>query len=182
MLTELRNRGLQDALIVCCDGLKGCRSRSGSPGPRRPSRPAVHMVRNSLRYSSKKHWARITAAMREIYTAPTVEAAEARFAEFAGEWQQLYPAMIQAWQSVWRSSCRSRVSRRASQGRLHHERDRVLERPLPQGRPPSGPLPNRTGRAQEVMLACISIARCTPTVTQERAADEALEGLPCRSW
>ena len=39
--------------------------------------------------------------MREIYTAPTVEAAEARFAEFAGEWRQLYPAMIQAWQSVW---------------------------------------------------------------------------------
>jgi transposase-like protein len=59
------------------------------------------MVRNSLRYSSKKHWSRITAAMREIYTAPTVEAAEARFAEFAGEWQQLYPAMIQVWRSVW---------------------------------------------------------------------------------
>jgi transposase-like protein len=39
--------------------------------------------------------------MREIYTAPTVEAAEARFAEFAGEWLQLYPAMIQAWRSVW---------------------------------------------------------------------------------
>jgi putative transposase len=38
----------------------------------------VHMVRNSLRHSSKKHWSRITAAMRAIYTAPTVEAAEAR--------------------------------------------------------------------------------------------------------
>ena len=45
----------------------------------------VHMVRNSLRYASKQHWARITTAMREIYTAPTVEAAEARFPEFAGE-------------------------------------------------------------------------------------------------
>ena len=59
------------------------------------------MVRNSLRYSSKKHWTRITQAMREIYTAPTVEAAEARFAEFAGEWEALYPAMIRAWRSVW---------------------------------------------------------------------------------
>ena len=39
--------------------------------------------------------------MREIYTAPTVEAAEARFAEFAGEWRELYPAMISAWESVW---------------------------------------------------------------------------------
>lgn len=59
------------------------------------------MVRNSLRYSSKKHWSKITAAMREIYTAPTVEAAEARFAEFAEQWEQLYPAMIQAWRLVW---------------------------------------------------------------------------------
>jgi putative transposase len=39
--------------------------------------------------------------MREIYTAPTVEAAETRFAEFADEWRGLYPAMINAWQSSW---------------------------------------------------------------------------------
>ncbi len=37
--------------------------------------------------------------MREIYTAPTVEAAETRFAEFAGEWKPLYPAMIDSWRS-----------------------------------------------------------------------------------
>jgi transposase-like protein len=39
--------------------------------------------------------------MREIYTAPTVEAAESRFAEFAEEWEATCPAMIQAWRSVW---------------------------------------------------------------------------------
>jgi transposase-like protein len=59
------------------------------------------MVRNSLRYSSKKHWSPITAAMREIYTAATVEAAESRFADFAAEWEATYPAMIEAWRSVW---------------------------------------------------------------------------------
>jgi len=59
------------------------------------------MVRNSLRYSSKKHWSRITTAMREIYTAPTVEAAETRFADFAAEWEHDYPAMVAAWRSVW---------------------------------------------------------------------------------
>jgi transposase-like protein len=102
MLTELRNRGLQDALIVCCDGLKGLPDSIRITWPEATVQTCVvHMVRNSLRYSSKKHWTKITAAMREIYTAPTVEAAEARFAEFAGEWQQLYPAMIQAWRSVW---------------------------------------------------------------------------------
>lgn len=102
MLTELRNRGLQDALIVCCDGLKGLPESIRITWPEATVQTCVvHMVRNSLRYSSKKHWGRITQAMREIYTAPTVEAAEARFAEFAGEWERLYPAMIQAWRSVW---------------------------------------------------------------------------------
>lgn len=102
MLTELRNRGLADALIVCCDGLKGLPESIRITWPEATVQTCVvHMVRNSLRYSSKKHWSRITAAMREIYTAPTVEAAEARFAEFAGEWEQTYPAMIQAWRSVW---------------------------------------------------------------------------------
>ena len=61
----------------------------------------VHMVRNSLRYASKKHWGPITKAMREIYTAPTVGAAEARFAEFSADWADTYPAMIQSWQNSW---------------------------------------------------------------------------------
>jgi putative transposase len=102
MLTELRNRGLQDALIVCCDGLKGLPESIRLTWPEATVQTCVvHMVRNSLRYSSKKHWSKITAAMREIYTAPTVAAAEARFAEFADDWEQTYPAMIQAWRSVW---------------------------------------------------------------------------------
>lgn len=102
MLTELRNRGLQDALIVCCDGLKGLPESIRTTWPQATVQTCVvHMVRNSLRYSSKKHWTRITAAMREIYTAPTVEAAETRFADFAAEWEDVYPAMIESWRSVW---------------------------------------------------------------------------------
>jgi putative transposase len=80
MLTELRNRGLQDALIVCCDGLKGLPESIRLTWPEATVQTCVvHMVRNSLRYSSKKHWSKITTLMREIYTAPTVAAAEARF-------------------------------------------------------------------------------------------------------
>lgn len=102
MLTELRNRGLQDALIVCCDGLKGLPESIRTTWPQATVQTCVvHMVRNSLRYSSKKHWSRITTSMREIYTAPTVEAAETRFADFAAEWGDVYPAMIEAWRSVW---------------------------------------------------------------------------------
>jgi len=102
MLTELRNRGLTDALIVCCDGLKGLPESIRVTWPEATVQTCVvHMVRNSLRYASKTHWARITTVMREIYTAPTVQAAETRFAEFAAEWEQTYPAMIQSWRTAW---------------------------------------------------------------------------------
>ena len=58
-------------------------------------------MRNSLRYASKRDWTRICAAMRMIYTAPTIEAAETRFADFADEWRASYPAMISSWEAVW---------------------------------------------------------------------------------
>ena len=59
------------------------------------------MVRNSLRYASKTHWGPITKSMREIYTSPTVEAAEARFEAFAEDWEDTYPAMIRSWRQSW---------------------------------------------------------------------------------
>jgi putative transposase len=59
------------------------------------------MVRNSQRYAWKQHWGQITRQMREIYTAPTVSAAEAHFAKFADAWRDTYPAMIGAWENAW---------------------------------------------------------------------------------
>jgi transposase-like protein len=102
MLTELRNRGVADALIVCCDGLKGLPESIRTTWPDATVQTCVvHLVRNSLRYASKKHWAAITRQLRQIYEAPTVEAAEARFAEFADEWGAKYPAMIRSWETSW---------------------------------------------------------------------------------
>ena len=63
MLTELRNRGIADALIVCCDGLKGLPDAIRATWPDATVQTCVvHLVRNSLRYTSKKHWGQITAA------------------------------------------------------------------------------------------------------------------------
>ena len=102
MLTELRNRGLVDVLIVCCDGLKGLPESIRLTWPDATVQTCVvHMVRNSLRYASKKHWQRIVKQMRQIYEAPTVEAAETAFAEFSDEWAGTYPAMIRSWENSW---------------------------------------------------------------------------------
>ncbi len=102
MLTELRNCGVQDVYIVCCDGLKGLPDAIGAIWPLATVQTCVvHLVRNSLRYASKKYWSKITGQLREVYTAPTVEEAEARFAEFAEQWRSLYPAMIQMWENAW---------------------------------------------------------------------------------
>ena len=102
MLTELRNRGVADVLITCCDGLKGLPEAIRIVWPATTVQTCVvHLVRNSLRYASKKHWGQITKSLREIYTAPRVAAAEARFGEFSAEWVGKYPAMIRSWETAW---------------------------------------------------------------------------------
>jgi putative transposase len=102
MLTELKNRGVADALIVCCDGLKGLPDAIRVTWPEATVQTCVvHLVRNSLRYASKKHWSQITRQLREIYTASTVEEAEQRFEGFSEEWKPVYPAMISSWENSW---------------------------------------------------------------------------------
>jgi transposase-like protein len=102
MLTELKNRGIADALIVCCDGLKGLPDAIRVTWPNATVQTCVvHLVRNSLRYASKKHWQPITRQLKEIYTAPTVDAARERFQDFSEQWKPLYPAMIMSWENSW---------------------------------------------------------------------------------
>ena len=102
MLTELRNRGILDVCIVCCDGLKGLPDAIAAIWPQAVVQTCVvHLVRNSLRYASKADWAKITVQLRDIYTSATVLAAEERFLEFAERWEHRYPAMIAMWHRAW---------------------------------------------------------------------------------
>lgn len=95
-------RSLADALIVCCDGLKGLPESIRTTWPDATVQTCVvHLVRNTLRYVSKKYWSTITREMREIYTAPSLPAAETLFAEFADRWRTQYPAMIGSWENSW---------------------------------------------------------------------------------
>jgi putative transposase len=76
--------------------------RSRRPGPKPSCRVCVvHLVRNSLRYASKKHWARITAGLKPVYTAPSAAAAQDRFEQFAQTWRPTYPAMVAMWERSW---------------------------------------------------------------------------------
>ena len=83
VLTELKNRGVNDAFIVCCDGLNGLPEAIAAVWPRADVQTCVvHLVRNTLRYTPQNVWARITPDLRAIYTAPTLDAATERFHEF----------------------------------------------------------------------------------------------------
>jgi transposase-like protein len=101
-LTELRNRGVQDCFIVCCDGRKGLPESIRATWPLAEVQLCVvHLVRSSLRYTSKRDWGQVCRELREIYTAPTVAAAGARFGEFTETWAERYPAMIDTWRRAW---------------------------------------------------------------------------------
>lgn len=102
MLTELKNRGIIDACIVCCDGLKGLPEAIVATWPQASVQTCVvHLVRNTLRYASKKYWSAITRELKDVYTAPSLAAAESAFEQFAATWEPIYPAMIGMWRRCW---------------------------------------------------------------------------------
>jgi putative transposase len=101
-LAELRNRGVADVCIACCDGLKGLPEAIEQTWPQATVQLCVvHLVRSSLRYASKRDWSQITKDLRQIYTAPTETAAEQRFADFTADWADRYPAIIRLWTDAW---------------------------------------------------------------------------------
>lgn len=61
----------------------------------------MHLVRNSLRYASKKHWGQIKKQLKAIYTAPGLDSAEKAFDVFADDWEDTYPAMVKSWRDTW---------------------------------------------------------------------------------
>jgi putative transposase len=102
VLTELKNRGLQDILIACVDGLKGFPDAIAALYPQTEVQLCiVHMVRNSLKYVSWKERKAVARDLRAIYTAPTAEAAAASLEVFAGKWDSRFPSISKSWRSRW---------------------------------------------------------------------------------
>jgi transposase-like protein len=94
VLTEIKDRGVEDVCIVVCDGLKGLPESITTAWPYATVQTCIiHLIGNIFKYASRAYWDEIARELRPVYTAPTEEAARARFEEFAEEWCTKYPAI-----------------------------------------------------------------------------------------
>ncbi len=102
VVTELRNRGVQDILIACVDGLKGFPEAIEAVFPKTVVQLCiVHMVRHSLNYVSWKRRKEVASDLRRIYTAATAEEAELMLGEFEARWDDEYLPIGQSWRRNW---------------------------------------------------------------------------------
>ncbi|MFB7294218.1 IS256 family transposase [Actinacidiphila glaucinigra] len=102
VLTEIKNRGVEDVCMVVCDGLKGLPDAIGTVWPQAVTQTCVvHLIRASFRYAGRQDWDKISRALKPIYTAPTAKAAEDRFLDFQEQWGAKYPAIVRLWENAW---------------------------------------------------------------------------------
>ena len=102
ILSELKNRGVDDILIAAVDGLKGFPEAIEAVFPRTQIQLCiVHMVRNSLRYVSWKHHKALVHDLKSIYRATTRDAAEAALESFALKWDEVTPLISRQWRANW---------------------------------------------------------------------------------
>jgi transposase-like protein len=102
VLTELQNRGIQDILIACVDGLKGFPDAINTAFPDTKIQLCiVHMVRNSLKFVPWKDYKAVTADLKRIYQSVTEEEALLALDQFADRWDVKYPQISRSWRNHW---------------------------------------------------------------------------------
>ena len=102
VLTEIKNRGVEDVCIVVCDGLKGLPDAINTTWEQTTVQTCIiHLIRNTFKFASRKYWDQIARDLRPVYTAPNEAAAQARFEEFAEKWCTMYPAIRRLWENAW---------------------------------------------------------------------------------
>lgn len=101
--TELRNRGVRDILVACCDGLKGLPEAIETVWPHVTVQTCVvHLIRASMKYVSYKDRKAMVAELKTMYTAPSVEAAETALLAFVDSTMgRRYPAAVGVWERAW---------------------------------------------------------------------------------
>lgn len=102
LLNGLKNRGVQDILIISVDGLTGFSEAIAVAYPQTEvQRCIIHQIRSSTRYVSYKDVKAFTAALKPIYKAPTEESALEALGELERIWGTKYPAAIRSWREHW---------------------------------------------------------------------------------
>lgn len=102
VLTELQQRGVEDILVACVDGLKGFPDAINTVFPQTHIQLCiVHMVRNSLKFVSWKDYKAVTADLKRIYHSSTEEQALLELERFGSTWDSQYPQISKSWSNHW---------------------------------------------------------------------------------
>lgn len=102
VLTEIKNRGVDDACIVVCDGLKGLPESIEATWPLAVVQTCVlHLIRNTFRLASRRDWDKMAKDLRPVYTAVNEADAQVRLDEFHDKWGEQYPAIRTLWSNAW---------------------------------------------------------------------------------
>ncbi len=101
-LTELQNRGVEDILIACIDGLTGFPEAIAAVYPKTEIQLCIiHQIRNSMKYVASKNQKAFMADLKPVYRATSKEAAEAALDQLEERWGEQYPIVIQSWRRKW---------------------------------------------------------------------------------
>ena len=102
VLNNLKNRGVNDILIICADGLTGIKEAINTAFPQTEyQRCIVHQVRNTPKYVAEKDRKPFAADLKKIYNAPNAERAETIRDEVAEKWNEKYPNAMKSWTINW---------------------------------------------------------------------------------
>jgi len=102
VLTDLQNRGLQDVLIFCVDGLSGFPEAIEAVYPKAKVQLCiVHQVRNSVKFVGSKHQKEVCSDLRTIYSSVSEKQASKELENFKQKWNDKYPAIYLSWYNNW---------------------------------------------------------------------------------
>ena len=102
VLNSLKNRGVQDILILCSDGLTGIKDAISAAFPKTEHRRCiVHMVRNTLKYVANKDMMSFAKDLKTIYTAPDEKTALTQLDQVTDKWSPQYPYAMKRRSDNW---------------------------------------------------------------------------------
>ena len=106
MLNDLKNRGVQDVLFFCVDGLPGFKEAIGAVFPQSEiQRCVIHMLRNSFKYVNYSDRKKFASDFKSVYNAPNEKAGLEALSDVREKWGKKYPYAVSNWEDNWDDVC-----------------------------------------------------------------------------